>query len=186
MLDDDITFAKRRLDDLTKFENMTSPDYAALFAQLASALATHAHVGVLAREGGNRITEHAVYNTRMLRVLCYRVPEFFKAGASFTRLHFMEDFDVTLQLLRAGLPNMVLCDYVSNQGGSNAAGGCSTYRTLEGQAQAAHGLKALHGDFVKVVQKTTKTAWNGATRTDVVIGWKKAAVAGGIVLGARA
>ena len=35
-------------------------------------------------------------------------------------------------------------------------------------------LAALHPDFVKVVEKYTKTSWGGGIRTDVRIAWKKA------------
>jgi hypothetical protein len=32
----------------------------------------------------------------------------------------------------------------------------------------------LHPNIVSVVEKTTKTAWGGGTRMDVIIQWKKA------------
>lgn len=174
MLDDDLTFAKRRLDEPDKFENMKPKDYARMFSRLEKLFAGFNHIGMCSREGGNRLEPGYVENTRMLRILGYDLNAYSKSGAQYDRMELMEDFDVTLTMLRAGYPNAVLTDYCHNQKSSNAPGGCSTYRTLEKQAAAAHKLAKLHPGFVKTVEKTTKTAWNGATRTDVRIAWKKA------------
>lgn len=174
MLDDDLEFFVRRIGDLTKFRKTTVADVAALVLDLEEQLTKYPHVAVATREGGNRITDDYVYNTRGLRVLGYNTQIVLDEGVQFNRLAVMEDFDITLQLLRKGHPNCIINWMVHNQGGSGSAGGCSTYRTLDMQAQAAHRLKELHPEFVTVVEKTTKTAWGGATRTDVRIQWKKA------------
>lgn len=96
---------------------------------------------------------------------------------SFRDLPVMEDFNVTLTLLRNGIPNKVLLDYVWNQPGSNSDGGCSTYRTAKLQAKSARALAELHPEFVKVVEKKVvgATSWEGMkTRTDVRIDWHRA------------
>lgn len=179
MLDDDIAFAARREDDPTKFRNMTEQDYDEMFGQLDDVLHYYAHAGVLAREGGNRITDEFVYATRMMRVLAYDVTLLREEGVKFNRIPVMEDFDVTLQLLRLGLKNCILCNWVqNNSGGSNAPGGCSLYRTPALQTQAANKLAELHHPHVKVVEKTTKTAWGGQKRTDVRVSWKQALAEG--------
>lgn len=174
MLDDDIRFDVRRTDELTKFKPATESDIDAMFKELERVLGKYAHAGVTAREGGNRHIVEYMESTRMLRLLAYNVDKFKKLGVKYDRLPVMEDFDVTLQLLRKGHPNIVLNAWVQGQGMSGAAGGCSTYRTMEVQKQGAEGLKKLHPEFVKIVEKTTKGAWGGATRTDVIISWKKA------------
>lgn len=176
MMDDDLSFASRRLDDPSKFQEATAQDLHAMMARMRALLRTHAHVGILAREGGNRVMQDTVYAVRMMRVLAYNGRMLRAAGGvDFTRLPFMTDFDVTLQLLRKGLPNAVIAEFVQDQrGGSNATGGCSEYRTLTDQGESAIALKNLHSDFVKLVLKTTKGAWGGGTRTDVQISWKKA------------
>jgi hypothetical protein len=133
-----------------------------------------AHAGFACREGANRVTSPHIVNTRILRVLGYNRKILAKENITFGRVQVMEDFDVALRLLRAGYPNCILNHVAHNQKGSGAAGGCSTYRTPQVQAQAAHVLAALHPGYVKVVEKTTKTAWGGGTRTDVNIQWKKA------------
>jgi TET-associated glycosyltransferase-like protein len=115
--------------------------------------------------------------TRVNNVHGFNVVEMRKHAPSFAELPVMEDFNVTLNLLRAGFPNKVLLDFVWNQPGSNADGGCSTYRTQSLQSKAAHALAALHPKFVKVVEKKVvgTTSWEGMkTRTDVRIAWHKA------------
>jgi hypothetical protein len=95
-------------------------------------------------------------------------------GIEIGRVKVMEDFDVNLQLLKKGRPSKISYYYAQGQGSSNAAGGCSEWRTMEVQSQGAERLKALHPDVVEVVEKETKTAWGGATRKDVKVQWKKA------------
>lgn len=174
MLDDDLVFATRRTDEPTKFREALPAELHTLIDSIDCHLDSFAHVGVSTREGGNRdVSEHA-FNTRLLRVLAYRTDVLHRESIRFDRLELMEDFDVTLQLLRRGYANLKINWIVHNQRSSNAPGGCSTYRTLEKQSLAARGLRALHPEVVSVVTKTTKTAWNGATRDDVIIQWKRA------------
>lgn len=175
MLDDDLRFDIRRKDEPSKFFVATDKEILRLFKMVEERLDTYAHVGIMAREGGNR---HPTINdriaTRMLRVLAYRPSIVLQEKIKYDRLPVMEDFDVTLELLRRGWPNCVITEFVNGQGGSNASGGCSTYRTAELQAEAAERLAALHHPFVKVVTKQTKTAWGWGERKDVVIQWAKA------------
>lgn len=173
-MDDDLTFFKRRTDDKTKFLKATVTDRKNMIKTIERTLDKYAHVGVLGREGGNRITVPLVECTRMMRVLAYDAGKVHKVGARFDRIVFKQDFDMTLQLLRAGYRNAVIASYVQDQVTSNAPGGCSVYRTEDKNVQASQMLKALHPDFVRVVQKETKGAWGGGTRTDVQIQWKKA------------
>jgi hypothetical protein len=180
MLDDDLTFAMRRLDEPTKFLPATVRNIELIFSTIERCLNAYAHASLATREGGNRCTDHWMFNTRLLRVLAYRADVLREEGISFNRLPVMEDFDVTLQLLRRGYPNITINWAVQNQLGSNLAGGCSTYRSLETQRQAALGLKDLHPDFVQVVTKQTKTAWQGQERTDVKIQWKRAYESAGV------
>ena len=181
MLDDDLRFALRRHDDPTKFESDLSGDEVdMIFDAIDQCLDNYAHVSVATREGGNRCTDNWIFNTRLLRVLAYRTSILRREGIGFTRLPVMEDFDVTLQLLRRGYANISVNWAVQDQLGSNLAGGCSTYRSLQIQKAAAEGLAALHPDFVTVVTKQTKTAWQGQERTDVRIQWKKAYDSAGV------
>lgn len=174
MLDDDLVFATRREDDPTKFRPSSAQDITNLFRHIEACLDSYAHVGVSTREGGNRDVSSFITNTRLLRILAYRTDVLRAEQIRFDRLQLMEDFDVTLALLRRGYANIKINWIVHNQRSSNAPGGCSTYRTLEAQALAAKGLQEFHPDFVSVVTKKTKTAWNGQERQDVIIQWKRA------------
>lgn len=184
MLDDDLVFATRRKDDPNKFVDAAPADIQTMIRSIEHHLDEYALVGVLGREGANRNHEDLVC-ARMMRVLGYYVPTLVKNKISFTRqgaTFTMEDFDVTLQLLRAGYSNRVLAAWCQNQGSSNDSGGCSAYRTLEVHNHNAELLAKAHPEFVKPVQKTTKTAWGGVTRTDVQVQWKKAYLSSGKTL----
>lgn len=174
MLDDDLRFAHRRGDERTRFREARNSEVMEAFSQIEQLLNKYAHVGMSTREGGNRETQDFIKNSRTLRVLAYRVDILYEEGISFSRLPVMEDFDVHLSLLERGYENVRLNWIVQDQRGSGLAGGCSTYRTSEVQSKAAHLLASHHPKFVSVVQKTTKTAWGGGTRTDVRIQWKDA------------
>lgn len=173
MMDDDLRFDVRRKDDAIKFVPAKPDDIEHMFAAVVRALDTYAHVGVCSREGGNRETTDQIC-ARMCRILAYDVRILRKNKIRMDRTVAKEDFDTTLQLLRLGYPNIVLAAWVHGQGGSNMRGGCSTYRTIELQNAESQLLARLHPEFVKTVQKTTKTAWGGATRTDVIVQWKRA------------
>jgi hypothetical protein len=174
MLDDDLRFATRRQDDPTKFEDASEASITLAFGEMFGLLTRYALVGMSTREGGNRDIEHEVRNTRILRVLGYRADILRRESIRFDRVPVMEDFDVALQLLEKGYENVRVNWIVHDQRGSNLAGGCSTYRTMDVQADAARMLAELHPRAVTVVQKSTKTAWGGGTRTDVRIQWKQA------------
>lgn len=175
MMDDDLRFCARRTDDWTKFNQATNSDVREMFHAIGCALDEYAHAGVVAREGGNRIEAFPyVFNTRMMRLLAYNADKVRAVGARFDRIITKQDFDMTLQLLRAGYPNALLTKFCHDQPGSNTSGGCSAYRSPEVMDDSARKLAELHPGFVKVVQKTTKGAWGGGVRTDVQIQWKKA------------
>lgn len=174
MLDDDLSFFVRREDDRTKLAKATPRDVSSMLRKMEQILRSNAHAAIAVREGANRNTDPYLFNTRCLRALGYDASVLKAEGVSFDRLPVMEDFDVALQLLRKGYQSVTLNEWCQDQGTSNAPGGCSTYRTMDVQAQGAEGLAALHPGFVKVVTKTTKTAWGGQTRKDVQVSWKKA------------
>jgi len=174
MLDDDLVFAIRREDEPTKFRPATHADIVHLFETVESLLGGYAHVGIATREGGNRNTADYLENGRMIRALAYCARVVLQEKARFDRVRGREDLDMTLQLLRRGLDNKIVNWAVTNQGGSNSKGGCAQWRTFEVMDETAKQLHKLHPEFVRLVKKTTKTAWGGGTRTEVVISWKKA------------
>lgn len=174
MMDDDLTFHVRRKDDPTKFQPAKPADVKRMLKLIEKHLTKFAHVGVLAREGGNRITEPHVDCSRPLRVYAYNMAMVRAAGAKYHKGLVQDDFDMTLQLLRAGYANRIICEYVNDQVTSNAPGGASTYRTMDVHNASVQKLAELHAPHVRVVEKQTKGAWQGQARLDVVISWKKA------------
>lgn len=174
LLDDDLVFATRRQEDLGKFKPSTPEDIEEMVDTIEVTLDSIPVVGVCAREGGNRQTEYWSDNTRITRVTGLDTRILSHNDVRYDRTPVMEDFDMLLQMLKLGYPNVSLNNWVHNQGGSNTKGGCSTYRTPEIQTEAANKLHELHEPFVKVVKKTTKTAWGGGERTDVNVQWKRA------------
>ncbi len=177
MFDDDLAFACRgkRVDNQLYLSDSSPDDVRRMLQWMEWKLSTDAAIcGISAREGNNRKEEPTEQCARMMRAWGIRKDKFVEVGARFDRIDMMEDFDVILQFIKAGYPNIINNEVTTNQAGSNTAGGMSTYRTLERQAAAAHALHALHPDVVTVVQKETKTSWGGGVRTDVRVQWKKA------------
>jgi len=174
MLDDDLTFFIRRAEDRTKFRHTTADERTAMLGAVSDRLDNYVHVSIATREGGNRNTDEYAYNTRTLRALAYNTEVLRSERIRFDRMSVMEDFDVNLSLLTKGFENCVVNSWVHDQHGSQTAGGCSQYRTMEMQSAAAEALAARYPEFVTVVERTTKTAWGGGTRKDVRIQWKKA------------
>lgn len=175
MLDDDLDFAVRRVDEPTKFTPATGRDITHMIDTIYQVLRQGREplVGVSAREGANYDTSQFKFATRQLRVHGVDTEIFREKNIRYDRIPFMEDFDVTLQVLEAGYTNRVLNGWVHNQrGGSNAKGGCSVTRTLEAHNEAAKELKRLHPRFIQLVDKESGN-WGGA-RIDVRISWKKA------------
>lgn len=176
MLDDDMTFAYRPDITSPKLVSLAPGDelLRQLFHYWQQCLQQYAHVGLSARQGNNRVTQDLRPCCRMYNAYTYDLERVRQAGPVIGRLPVMEDFDLTLQLLRLGLPNAVIYRWCWNQGGSNLPGGCSRYRTAAMQAQAAQQLAQLHPGLVRVVVKQSKN-WQGmAERVDVVVAWQKA------------
>lgn len=174
-MDDDLKFFTRKTDSIYLRPIETNAEAGALFKELYGWLKDGIpHVSVSMREGNNRIPEHYSEVMRMCRVLGYDSKVLHNLRVQIRRTKCREDFDLTLQLLRAGYPNRVTFKYAQNQKGSNTQGGCSVYRDDPLLAWSAHKLAKIHRPYVKVVRKQTKTAWGGKKRFDVQIQWKKA------------
>lgn len=182
MADDDLRLFKRRAptgDNSGAFSllNATQEEITEMFDAIEDGLHRrgYAHVGISAREGNNHIERDEIEVGRMMRVLSYNVGVFFETGTRFDRIDTKQDFDVTLQLLRKGYPNLVFYTYGQGQAtGSGAAGGCSVFRDHDMMSRCAEELAALHPGFIRIDDKETKTAFGGGVRKDVTVYWKKA------------
>lgn len=133
-----------------------------------------AHVGVSPRQFNRHCPKTFKDVDRMHDLYAYDKHVFLAQEIKWDRVAVMEDMDVTLQLLTLGFPNRVSYQYVWNQYGSNAKGGCSTYRTYEVQAAAAEKMERLWPDFVTVVERKVKGWGPMNIRKDIRVQWKKA------------
>jgi hypothetical protein len=183
MLDDDVVLQRRRKD--MRITNATHDEYPLAFEWLEKQLkAGYAHVGWQHRALAFADTGPAMIGTRQMYCLAYDVKKLEKVEATFSGglppFASMSDFYMTLQLLTAGLPNIVSLEWRAAPYKSNAPGGCSTYRTKKTIEASARAIAKMFPDFVKLREK--KTSWEGVaeqgenreTQTDVTVYWKKA------------
>ena len=178
LCDDDFTFF-RRIDPFSpQLRKMEDEDWDDLFEQIEGLFAYNPNlygVGVSMRQGNNRLESEGARNTRLNGCIVYRKSAFLHPGIEHDRTNPMNDFDVNLQLLRAGWDNHLISEFCYNQGGTNAPGGSSDYRTLDTQAEAAEFLEATHLGFVRTRIKKNKTGDPSLReRKEVTVYWKKA------------
>jgi hypothetical protein len=190
MADDDMRFSYRPVPNVAKLERCTKLDPLMALIEYYVTTCGFVHGGVGARQGNNRKDGHSPRNGELADghfvVDCERVNNMhfvdrkrvLELGVRFDALPVMEDFHFTLSLITQGYPNRVIHDYVWNQEGSGADGGCSIYRSPQVQAAGAEGLAAAFPAFVRVVTKVSKDtspAWKQfKERKDVVVSWLKA------------
>jgi len=175
MLDDDQSFRCRE-DSSYKLRPMGDSDYEAMLNAAEVALESYNAVGISAQAGNNRTFPKSIVSPgRMYNMYALNRNFFLDNDIRFDAMRVMEDFHVTLSMLKMGYANAILQDWCWSSPGSNADGGCSNYRTAEVQREGALRLAELHSPFVTVVEKESKSWGNGLeTRTDVRVAWKKA------------
>lgn len=194
MIDDDLKFSRRRPGIVLEDKKWVHPDLGGIyeptfddphqtddmFVMMREWLLDIPAIGIAMRQMNNGIEDRWYREaTRMNNVYGFRCSVLKAMKIRFDEIPVMEDFWVTLKLLTAGVINRVTVDWVWNQRGSGFIGGCSSYRTPEVQAAAAHALKAEFPRFVTIREKTASSnsqSWPGhmKTRTDVTIQWRKA------------
>lgn len=177
MLDDDLPTWRQRTDTQnekgeTPYRKATTEEIGAGLRQFDSLMESYAHGSI----------GHALFcqtqplvkkNSRMLRALAYNM-KLLPKDIKF-RLQVMEDFDIALQLFTRGYESVTFNGVVQDQHQNNSEGGCSSYRTNDVQAAAAHKLHELWPQFVTVVTRSPKREWIGMPdRTDVRVNWAAA------------
>lgn len=178
MVDDDVGFLVRRGEDTWRLKAASPEQVSRAMDWLDDALDENAHAAISPREGNNRVgwgppDTLVQKNTRTLRCLAYRTEEFLTMEHG--RVDVMEDFDVNLQLLRAGYSNAVTYWWAQGQRKTGEEGGCSEYRTHAVHEASAVRLAELHPGLVTLREKHNKTDADGfGTRTEVTIQWKSA------------
>lgn len=179
MMDDDLSFNVRRSTEKWGLQVADKTEYGKMVAWVRESLGWPgvAHSSVSVRQGNDRAGAGGpdtlwVSNVRTLRVLAYRTDVFLRAEHG--RVEVMEDFDVNLQLLRAGCGNVVTHWWAQDQRMTGEKGGCSDYRTHAVHEASARRLAELHPGLVHLRQKDNKTGGEFGRRTEVTISWKKA------------
>jgi hypothetical protein len=182
MLDDDLLFCVRKSETAFNLRPADKLDVAYMLEWTDKMLDSYAHVSVSPRQANNVMPDGSVetavkYNKRTIRYLAYQTEPFLKMKHG--RVPVMEDFDVNLQLLRAGHQNIVSYWWAQDQRETGSAGGCSIYRNPENHDAAARKLAELHAPFVTLRKKVNKAgvskhAQSMKERTEVTIYWEKA------------
>lgn len=187
MMDDDLRFACRKSDVGIELRDCKPNDVQAMLDWISSKLeGEYAHASVVARDKNHSVpymhngTVETLWqeNKRTLRVLAYQTNKFL--SVKHGRVDVMEDFDVNLQLLRAGHRNVLSYHWTSDQKETGTKGGCSEYRTKELHERSAEKLVELHAPFAKPRLKVSKNkglseeARKLASRLEVTIDWEGA------------
>lgn len=179
LMDDDLRFAYRVAPNKTALyalEDISNP-----IKWIIDRLDDHAHAGISARQGNNRLPSGYKEAGPMRSVMGLRVDMMRDLGVRMDRLVSKNDYDTTLQLLRLGLPAAITPNWTHDQaGGPYLPGGNTGTRDSAVHAKAAQALHDLHPEFVKVVTKKPKNWQKGdlGERLDVVCYWKKALESG--------
>lgn len=171
-LDDPLPGAGEPNDKPPRLYRAKAEHIAGMFKLVERALDKYAHVAIGAREGNNTFPYPYAECKRPLRALAYRRGPFL--ACEHGRVAIMEDFDITLQLLRTGYKNCVLSCYAQDQYMTSIEGGCSDYRTLELHEKNVRKLQQLHPMFVSTRQKNNKHGGSFGKRLEVTIFWKQA------------
>jgi hypothetical protein len=154
MLDDDLRFCVRqdRTDPSNwKLRSCTFDDMEELLGRMEDLLFQYPFVGLSARQGNNRITDTLLIAKRMWNVWAVDRLVLKREKIRADAVPTMEDFWVQLSLLSRGHETAMICDFVHDQAsGSNAAGGCSLFRTGKTQEQSIAILRKTFPDFVDI------------------------------------
>lgn len=184
MLDDDVVLQRRRKD--MRITNAEPKEYVGAFKWLDDKLKTYAHASWGTRFLAYNAPGQEMEPGRAMYALGYNTKLVRSVKASFIRgmppMPVMEDFHITLQLLKAGHPNCVSLEWRASPYASNAPGGCSTWRNLKNHNASAKRLVELHKPFVKLRKSDTKwegEGMEGQARLEVTVYWQKALRAGG-------
>src|SRR5205085_2016627 len=86
-----------------------------------------------------------------------------KEKIRFDATPLMEDMHVSLSLIALGYDTALISEWVWNQPGSGAAGGCSLYRDLELQKDSARKLASLHKPFVSIIRREASVPTAGSS-----------------------
>lgn len=180
-LDDDLRFMHRPDDWTPEFPQLPQNSFGDMlkaFKWMEDNLRTYAAVGLGARGGNHGIIQeqyrYCKEAYRMMRAFAVDLDVLDEEGIRFDRFDYWEDFDVTLQLLKRGYPNLIstqwLCDGLTNE-----PGGVSLYRDVDSLRKTRDEFVAEHAPYAKAVDKEDRywKGWENKKIPDVRVQWKK-------------
>lgn len=176
MIDDDVNLLVRRADDNWQLRYTEDDETIEMYNYVSMFLERYAQVSLGAREGNNRLglggPDIIIENYRGMRANAFNVDEFL--SLEHGRVAVMEDFDITLQLLRRRRKTAVTVYWATGQKATNTEGGCSLWRTHELHEQSVYKLMELHPGLVRARWKENKGGGEFGKRVEATISWKQA------------
>jgi TET-associated glycosyltransferase-like protein len=174
LMDDDLTFYWRENPD--DWHLTVPPEWAMvqMFNEVDEALDKYAHVGLSGREGQNRLTGYSSECTRYMRFTALNTA-MMPGHIRYDRINGLSDFDMTLQLLRAGLPSLVFHRWAQGHQQTQARGGLAAgIRTHDRHASEIRQLCELHPGLVRPRKKANVSGGEFGTREEMTVEWKMA------------
>lgn len=168
---------------LLSVEHATAKKLVQAFSEWNNLIDKYGHAGLSSRNGNHAVEEEVLIVGRMMHAIGYDTEVFARKVKTKNRVLVREDFDYTLQLLRAGHENAIIFHTCVSPGGYGAKGGCSDERTRELSNGEALKLAALHPGLVKlrsgvVRYRSKETEFKNSNeesdRLEVTVYWKKA------------
>lgn len=172
MFDDDLRWFRRKSFEDKTLYRLTEGQMLTMLNITERGLNHYAHLAISPRQNNNQLPMPYVENRRPIRALGYQTAVFLKAKHG--RVAIMEDFDVTLQLMRLGYKNCLITKYSQDQRQTQNPGGCSDYRTHELHQQNVRKLADLHKGFITLKEKNNITGGEFGKRMEALIYWKRA------------
>ncbi len=172
VFDDDLRFYNR-FDGTSRLPRNKPEETRRMVEWLVDAALRYGHATVSPTQYNNHQPEDWATVVAARSVLAYDTRLLRDLDIKLARVPSKSDYDITLQLLRKGYPNICAYNMCHNQmGGPTLPGGCTPYRDESLHRRASEQLAALHPGFVRVVTKM-KPEW-AFPRVDVVVSWRKA------------
>jgi hypothetical protein len=174
-LDDDLIFLKREPKSKT-LKPIEKTNFRELYDWFIKKLNEGYPMAGLSARQGNHLSypKKEILLSRIFTVYALNIEILKNFNVRFDEMELMEDFNVSLHLIRYGFKTISNTEFAHAQKNSNQKGGCSTYRNQETQSRAARLLAKKHYPFVKVVKKNSNSWESMEEREDVMIYWKKA------------
>jgi hypothetical protein len=112
-------------------------------------------------------------NGLAMQIIGFETETVHKEGLKFTDVLLAQDKHMTLSLLERGYKNALLAYFTFNCLGTQAAGGCSIFRTADMINEQATLLQSLHPNTVSITPKVVNYRGISEVVNKVTIQWKR-------------